>query len=451
MSRCPLRFIHASDFQLHRPLEGLADVPDEVRAVLLAAPQAAARGVFDAAIANAVDFVLLCGNIIDVQQASPGAARFLVDQLKRLAERKIRVYWAAAGDDAPDKWPAGLPLPEGVHVFAADQVQTKLCQRDGRTVAAIVGTSNGGERIRPGQFSPSREGAFTIAAVAGQVSSDELLKRDIHYWALGGSEQSQTPANQPHVVHYPGTPQGRSPAATGKHGATLVSVDDAGTIRLQALATDAVRWHHERLSATNATSDDELFRLLAERTGQLIGAAADRHLLIRWSLLVNDALSRELARGGMDGELLARLARQFGNRRPLVHTHALAAEAPPHAAAELYEEDTILGDFLRSLRDYQQSPGKRLNFERLLPHDATTQQVRCRLRVDPAGGREQLLREVAALGVHLLAGASLSEAGEAKVRFRGKQGAKPLALKHDGSAWQAQGEMEDMLDEELSA
>ena len=55
----PFRFIHASDFHLERPPRGLTEVPDHLRAPFVDAPYRAAERVFDAAIKERVDFVVL--------------------------------------------------------------------------------------------------------------------------------------------------------------------------------------------------------------------------------------------------------------------------------------------------------------------------------------------------------------------------------------------------------
>ena len=129
MSFSPLRFIHASDFQLHQPLAGFAHAPDDMRQMLVEAPMAAARAVFDAAIVNSVDFLILSGGLIDIPRAAPASVRLLIDQFKRLADKDIRIYWAGSTTDGPDKWPGGLPLPENVQRLSARQSR----KRDARS------------------------------------------------------------------------------------------------------------------------------------------------------------------------------------------------------------------------------------------------------------------------------------------------------------------------------
>ena len=70
------RFLHASDLHLDRPPRGLAEVPDHLRSVLAEAPYRAAERVFDAAVKERVDFVVLSGDVIDPLAAARGASSF---------------------------------------------------------------------------------------------------------------------------------------------------------------------------------------------------------------------------------------------------------------------------------------------------------------------------------------------------------------------------------------
>ncbi len=453
MSRCILRFLHAADFQLHRLPAGVAKLPQQLHQVLIDAPLEAARNVFDAALANAVDFVVLSGGIIDVDESSPLALRFLVEQFQRLNEKNIRVYWAGGPRDLPGKWPGGLPLPDNVHVFTTDKVESLSFVCDGKPLAAITGMSNSRDRVRASDFRAGRDGVFTLGVAAGEATVEELSSRGVGYWALGGREQPATVAETPVVIRYAGSPQGFSPAAVGKHGATLVTVDDANEVRTQALACDVFRWQNEQLTATTATSDEELFVMLSERTTQLISGAPDKHQLIRWSMVVDDHLGQQLRHEGLGDELQSRLQQHFANRKPSVWTYELTTQANDNVPAELYEEDTILGDFLRSLREFRTSKGRSLDLETMLANEIHDADAAAAIRAEDTG-RDQLLRDVAALGVEMLSGAAGSDSNAAKIQFRGGgdngPGGTSMTLKHDGESWQAQQDMAAMLDEELA-
>ena len=90
----PLRLVHASDLHLERPLYGLAEIPDHLRELLIEAPYHAAEQVFETALAEDVDAVVLAGDVLHVDRAGPPAIVLLLDQFARLGERNIPIYWA---------------------------------------------------------------------------------------------------------------------------------------------------------------------------------------------------------------------------------------------------------------------------------------------------------------------------------------------------------------------
>ena len=67
--------------------------------------------------------------------------------------------------------------------------------------------------------SPNGEGGSCHAKADGLEAHPT---RGMHYWALGGRAERTTLFNSPGIAHYPGTPQGRSPAEAGAHGCTVV-------------------------------------------------------------------------------------------------------------------------------------------------------------------------------------------------------------------------------------
>ena len=94
-----LRLLHASDLHLERPIYGLAEVPDQLHDLLIDAPYRAAEQVFEAALAEDVDAVLLAGDVLDVDRAGPPAIMLLLEHFARLSDRGIPVYWAGGKVD----------------------------------------------------------------------------------------------------------------------------------------------------------------------------------------------------------------------------------------------------------------------------------------------------------------------------------------------------------------
>src|SRR5687767_3143974 len=168
MTQPSLRLVHASDLHLERPLYGLAEIPDHLRELLIDAPYQAAEQVFETALAENADAVLLAGDVLNVDRAGPAAIVFLLDQFARLGDRGIAIYWAGGAADFPDHWPRSVPLPQNVHVFPVGRVETLDLVRGDDVIARIQGTScreDGDVETRG--FHRDAHGLFTIGVSYG--------------------------------------------------------------------------------------------------------------------------------------------------------------------------------------------------------------------------------------------------------------------------------------------
>ena len=90
-----LKFIHASDLHLDVSISGLLELPQHLIEVLANAPYHAATKIVDTAVAERVDFVLLAGDLFDIESNNARSAAFLLNQFRRLNEKGIEVYWVA--------------------------------------------------------------------------------------------------------------------------------------------------------------------------------------------------------------------------------------------------------------------------------------------------------------------------------------------------------------------
>ena len=72
-SAATVRLLHASDLHLERVPTGLPTIPDHLLSRLVDSAYAAARRVFETAIAENVDALILAGDVVDVSLAGPRA------------------------------------------------------------------------------------------------------------------------------------------------------------------------------------------------------------------------------------------------------------------------------------------------------------------------------------------------------------------------------------------
>ncbi len=394
------RFLHASDLHLERVPGGLAEVPDSLRSGLMDAPYRAAERVFDAAMKHRVDFVVLAGDVIDPAAAGARGIVFLTEQFTKLAEAGVRVYWAGSLLDDFERWADSWTLPENVHRFATDRGERFTHYRAGDPLAEIAGMSRVREgRLHWDEFHEDTE-LFTVAVAHTEVEAERLARRAIGYWALGGEHARQTVLGGTVTAHYCGTPQGRSPREAGPHGCTLVQVDDTRRVRTTLIPTDAVRYCEERLTIDETSPRDSLLPLFEERMAELLIDPFGPDLLVHWLVRANERITREL-RSGKSAELLGHLRAAHGAKHPAAWSTALDAGASV-VPGERYEEETLLGEYLRSTRHYREHAEEPLRLEAFVAERYLTGNLAALKELRDPALRDRVLAEAAALGFELL-------------------------------------------------
>lgn len=394
------RFLHAGDLHLERVAGGLAEVPDRLRGPLTDAAYRAAERVFDAAVKHRVDFVLLAGDVIDPPAAGARGIVFLNEQFAKLAEAGIRVYWAGSLADDFERWTDAWPLADNLHRFATDRVERLTHYRAGEPLVEIAGAS----RLRDGrvhwdEFHADTE-LFSIAVAHSEVEADRLAQRTIGYWALGGEHARRTLLGGTVTAHYCGTPQGRSPHETGPHGCTLVQVDDTRRVRTTFIPTDAIRYCDERLVVDESAPRESLLPLFEERLSELLIDPFGPDLLVHWRISADERVTREL-RSGKSAELLTHLRATHGAKNPAAWSATIDAGASV-VPAERFDEETLLGEYLRSTKHYHEHAEEPLRLEAFLAECHLAGSLSSLAELRDLAERKRVLAEVAALGFELL-------------------------------------------------
>ncbi len=213
MPQRPFRFLHAANLQLDQPVAGLTDVPEHLVDLLIDGPARAAVRVFDAAIDQRVDFVLLAGGVIDPPSCARANGCFWSSSSNgwRIATSRCigppgSAIWLTPG---PSTWP-GRPTSEFFRAGKCSDYGTRSpANRFVKSSAAATTPMGFGQ---PADFAPSRTNLFALALAHAAWPADVLANIGLDYWALGGRHDRSTPIDLPHcVVHYCGSPQGRQP------------------------------------------------------------------------------------------------------------------------------------------------------------------------------------------------------------------------------------------------
>lgn len=404
MSELLFRFLHAADFQLDVPLHGVREVPDSIIPWMIDSPYVAAERVFDTAIHERVKLVVLSGNLLDLGTPHPRSICFLRDQFERLASHGIPVCWAGGAADSVAQWPSSIALPPSVHHFSATTVSTIAWEKELKVPLTVVGRSgDAGRDIRPADFYADATGAFLVAVTCGRAEDAALAQQSVDYWALGGRTDRKSLLTEPHTAHYPGTPQGRTPADVGPHGCTLVDVLPSRQVRLRFVSCEQSRWQHERVLVSASAPWEELEEKLAERLQDLRAQAPSGPLLARWTLVATDVAEGPTVWRALADQTEKWLRKQAASQADPCWPLAVDVEIPDGITAASYKEDTLLGDYLRAIRRMQDDPQPD-DLQRLRELTACVPDMQWVADLSDPVVRGRVLQEAAETGAALLRG-----------------------------------------------
>ncbi|MDR1960178.1 MAG: hypothetical protein LBQ54_14225 [Planctomycetaceae bacterium] len=430
----PFRFLHTSNLHLGKPVTGVEELPAHLLKRFVDAPKITAERIFHAAMTEKVDFVLLSGEILDCYQTGPWGPVFLAEQFEKLNAAGILVFWAAGKSDSLERWPNELPIPKNVTVFPAGHIADPLFQKDGFAVARILGISRSAERqrFRPMEFTPDNTGLFTIAVVPGKIQPALLNHRGIDFWALGGmskrhmihgstissvssvGETGRQPETartkkvrdelvRPSVIHYPGTPLARSFDQTGHYGVSLVTVDEKGKVTVTLIPTSPIRFLQEEVRLDSATGFHRLKEELRDRMIAHQSLQENYDLMISWLIDGTQEQENELRRSKLPDEICEQMRKDFGMDEPYGWTVSVKTAVPENFPPEYYDQETLLGDYLQKIRQFQNPQAELPSLEPYLsPADLASPGKESLTRIDPKQ-RDAFLRQAAELGVDLLA------------------------------------------------
>ena len=398
-----IKFIHASDFHLDQPITGLSELPKHLVPALANAPYEAATKVFDMAINERVDFVLLAGDLFDLESSSARAPAFLLNQFQRLNDQGIHVYWCAGECDQPDRWPSSIELPANVVTFTSPVVEEIEHTRDGEVIAQIMAAGFDSDRRTTESFTPVVAERFTIALTHGDFDSSTLTGQHVNYWALGGRHKSTKLDHDGSIVGYPGTPQGRNPKETGPHGFRFCRVDATGKLRVQTIDADRVRWMPQKVAIDENVKLSELKEALSDRALKIIAETTDQVVLARWFLATDGFFNPRIRQREWIEEVLEWLRDEFGRGDKGLWSVSVKVEAPQSLPMEWYEEDTILGEYMRAVGRYQSDESLKLNLHQYMPQTVQGDLMGSVAHLD-LKRREATLRRAAMIGIQYLAG-----------------------------------------------
>lgn len=289
-----MKFIHCADLHLGSPLRGLARADEAPADDIRAAPERALDNLVDHALAEAVAFVVIAGDLYDGDWSDYRIGLRFARAASRLREAGIAVYLLYGNHDADSRLTKGVPLPENVHVFGSTRPRTFVDHTHGvalhgQSFKTAATTDNLAQA-----YPPPRRDLFNIGvlhtALDGRpghapyapCAPRQLVDHGYDYWALGHVHRRDVVHTGPHIV-FPGTLQGRHVNERGDKGFTVVTVDPdrRAVTALEHVAADVARWAIVTVPAGNSDSIDDVARQFGINIGDALAAADGRLLCCR--------------------------------------------------------------------------------------------------------------------------------------------------------------------------
>ncbi len=367
----PFRFIHAADLHIEMPINGLLECPVYLEDKLLDAPRMAAQRLFRFAAEEKVDFIVLSGDVIDPQITGPWGLLFLINEFERLNKEGIQVYWAGGKIDSPEDLPSAFDFPPNVHFFPVGHVEEYIVKKENIPFARVLGTSAGRQLLsfRPPELKDDTENLFTVCAFYGKVSAESVRGEGIQYWALGGDHKRDFLLRTPVTIHYPGVSLARNQRELGDYGASLVEVNEFGRVKVDLIKTSPLRWQTERLVIHSDMSEEQILSEMRSRLKNLKDVQNDVLLLVSWRVETQGSVIQELRYGNLGQSLLRDLRADFAKEEPVIYSIDIKPILPDTFESDLYDQQTILGDYLRMLHYYQENPDQKLDMTPYFPDE----------------------------------------------------------------------------------
>lgn len=316
-----MKFIHAADIHLDSPLTGLASYPGIPVDILRAATRDAFTNLVDIAIEEAVDFVIIAGDLYDGSWKDYNTGIHFCHEMGRLNKVDIPVYLLFGNHDAESEMTRKLSLPPNVHQFDSRETTTFLIEthhvalhgrsfKDKETTENLVPSYPNvvAGWLNIGVLHTALEGNAKHANYA-PCSIAELSAKGYDYWALGHVHDYTIIQKAPCWIVYPGNLQGRHVRETGSKGAVIVEADETGILSVERLLTDVLRWYSVDIDATSATNLGDVVRLAGQCFERLVAENHDsKPMMVRVTLIGKSAVHGELF--GMASHLRAEILGQ---------------------------------------------------------------------------------------------------------------------------------------------
>lgn len=363
------KYIHSADLHLDSPFRGLTQIPDHIYKSIQHSTFLAYDRIIDYCIEYSVDFLLISGDIFDIEERSIKAEIYFSKGMERLNEQGINVYIIHGNHDPLNTVKTNFKWPKNVYCFSADKVEEFSFYKENEEVARIYGRSYPSkaflENIVQDYIVRNTE-IFNIGLLHTNVDGNkehgsyapttlsELKNTDIDYWALGHIHRGEILSDRLPLIVYSGTSQGRNIKETGYKGCLLVEVDNSSIKQTNWLKTSQVLWEQLTVDISEVKTYDLLINILEERIEEIL-ARKELPSIIRVNLIGRTDIHFELQKENRIEEIQEILNKQYSNQHKWLLIESIKCKTKtPISFEKILEKDTFLTDFIKKYENFKE-------------------------------------------------------------------------------------------------
>lgn len=309
-------FIHAADLHLGAPFKGLRALSSAWADRLVRSIPDAYRRLIDSALAEAVDFVIIAGDVFDGSHPSYADFCLFRHGLERLDEAGIPVYFCTGNHDPYTLWTHDYgDLPKNVFLFDPNEANYFVYEKEGAPLAVLGGRSYYNQAwplsediacgiSRKKAHAAHPDAAFYVGVIhtgldidptRSPVKPKDLLARDMDYWALGHIHRPHfVPADSP-IIAFSGCIQGRDIHETGPRGILKVTLRENHSNELTFLPTAQVIWERIEVDVSACATISDIQETITTKQFERNAGSHCQNMLCRIMLTGASALHRELS------------------------------------------------------------------------------------------------------------------------------------------------------------
>jgi DNA repair protein SbcD/Mre11 len=295
----PIRFIHTSDIHLDTSFSG-AGMPSRLGDRKREAIRGTLRRILEDARREAVDLVLIAGDLFEHDHVTPDTVAFLKQQFENLAP--VPVFIAPGNHDpfVPDSPYYEEIWPGNVHIFQEEEFRSVALPEKGIRVTGF-GFNRTQMQEHPFRKLPILpENAWNLVLAHGSdavgvphgktahgpFSIDEIAGKNVLYCALGHYHQQRRVANPIDATQawYCGIPEGRAWDEEGNRGYLLGEIDDSGMLTVKSCMCSQYPFATITVDCDGFATREQIVDAILQRRGNAFDAKTILRVLLEGPL-----------------------------------------------------------------------------------------------------------------------------------------------------------------------